>query len=48
VPPERNLRGVSFAAANVTGCLARLVEASQPLALADARALLERAYPSAP
>ena len=27
VPPERNLRGISFAVANVTGFLARLLEA---------------------
>ena len=26
VPPERNLKGISFAVANVTGCLARDLE----------------------
>jgi hypothetical protein len=31
VPPERNLQGVSFAVANVTGFLARLLEAEPQL-----------------
>ena len=40
VPPERNLKGVSFAVANVTGCLARLQDGGIPLRVADAQRLL--------
>jgi hypothetical protein len=40
VPPERNLKGVSFSVANVTGCLARLLDGRGPLRIADARRLL--------
>jgi hypothetical protein len=40
VPPERNLRGVSFAVANVTGLLARALEA-RPTTQGDFRTLLE-------
>lgn len=35
VPPSRNLKGISFAAANVTGLLARLLEARPELRSAD-------------
>jgi len=45
VPPERNLRGMSFAVANVTGCLARLLEDDGPLYLESAARRLELAYP---
>jgi hypothetical protein len=45
VPPERNLKGVSFAVANVTGCLARLGNGSGPLRVADARRLLTAGVP---
>jgi hypothetical protein len=41
VPPERNLKGPSFAVANVTGLLAWRCQSRRPLSLADARALLE-------
>jgi subtilisin family serine protease len=46
VPPERNLKGQSFAVANVTGLLARL--AGGPVTLAEARALLERRFAHPP
>ncbi len=36
VPPHRNLRGISFAAANVTGLLARLLERNPELTSAEA------------
>ena len=42
VPPERNLSGVSFAVANVSGILARLVEACGGDAMAARRALAMR------
>jgi subtilisin family serine protease len=42
VPPERNLKGVSFAVANVTGCLARLLPGGRPMRLEEARRLLTR------
>jgi hypothetical protein len=48
VPPERNLKGLSFAVANVTGCLARLLEREHRPGLDGARALLEREYPPGP
>ena len=44
VPPERNLKGTSFAVANVTGVLAReLVGGSRPT-VASAIAALQRAH----
>jgi subtilisin family serine protease len=47
VPPERNLKGISFAAANVTGLLARAAPAGRgPLALTAVAALLEAASAS--
>jgi hypothetical protein len=48
VPPERNLKGLSFAVANVTGCLARLLDGSGHLSLGEARTLLEREYSAGP
>jgi subtilisin family serine protease len=42
VPPERNLSGVSFAVANVSGILARVVEACGGDATAARRALTTR------
>lgn len=43
VPPERNLRGISFAVANVTGALARLLEGRPSLSRVEEMAtLLER------
>jgi hypothetical protein len=38
VPPERNLNGISFAVANATGVLARLLE-GKPAALGAGAAL---------
>ncbi|HVQ28977.1 MAG TPA: S8 family serine peptidase [Vicinamibacteria bacterium] len=43
VPPERNLKGLSFAVANVTGLLAALVRPGHPLDLAEARRCLAAA-----
>lgn len=40
VPPERNLQGISFAVANATGMLARLLEGADPYA--DLPTLLRR------
>ncbi len=40
VPPERNLKGLSFAVANVTGCLARGLDADHRLVVAAALARL--------
>ena len=55
IPRRRQvLKGVSFAVANVTGCLARLQDGWSPLRVADARQLLEsvtaatRSGPGAP
>lgn len=45
VPPQRNLKGLSFAVANVTGCLASLAAGGRPLRLPDARSLIERTWP---
>ena len=42
VPPERNVSGISFAVANVTGFLARLLEEAQPVTSIDALAKLLR------
>jgi subtilisin family serine protease len=42
VPPERNLSGVSFAVANVTGFLARLLEGTPVTAASDLPRLLEQ------
>ena len=42
VPPERNLSGVSFAVANVSGFLARLVEGMDALSFAEIVARLHR------
>jgi hypothetical protein len=41
VPPERNLRGPSFAVANASGLLALLIEGSPPPSLEELRASLE-------
>jgi subtilisin family serine protease len=43
VPPERNLKGVSFAVANVTGLLARALDGPRPVTVADALDLLASA-----
>ena len=43
VPPERNLKGLSFAVANVTGLLAAEVRPGHPLDLAEARRCLAAA-----
>jgi subtilisin family serine protease len=40
VPPEKNLKGLSFAVANVTGCLARGLDADHRIAAAAALARL--------
>lgn len=48
VPPERNLKGVSFAVANVTGCLARIQEGGGPLRIADALTAATRSVRGAP
>ena len=37
VPPDRNLRGLSFAVANVTGCLAQRLDGAGPVRSEDAR-----------
>ena len=41
VPPERNVKGLSFAVANVTGIVARLLASSDG---ADAAAVVKRAF----
>lgn len=41
VPPERNLKGISFAVANATGFLARLLETVPALSIDELRARLE-------
>jgi hypothetical protein len=41
VPPERNLKGASFAVANASGLLALLIEGSPPPSLEELRASLE-------
>jgi hypothetical protein len=43
VPPERNLKGLSFAVANVTGCLARELVPGHPWRADEAFALLAKA-----
>jgi len=45
VPPERNVKGLSFAVANVTGVVARLLAADQS---GDAAAAVTRAFKRAP
>ena len=47
VPPERNLKGISFAVANVTGALARELAAGSGPTCAQAVDLLRRAGPDA-
>jgi hypothetical protein len=42
VPPERNLKGLSFAVANATGCLARELVPGRPLRAEEAFALLAK------
>jgi hypothetical protein len=42
VPPERNLKGVSFAVANTTGYLARALALDPASFLRDPMALIER------
>lgn len=43
VPPDKNLKGISFAVANVSGFLARAVEGRQSATAAEAAALLASA-----
>lgn len=43
VPPDRNLKGISFAVANVSGFLARVVEGRPSLTAVEAAALLASA-----
>jgi hypothetical protein len=45
VPPERNLKGISFAVANVTGLLAREMSAGSRLSCDEAMDLLRRLSP---
>ena len=40
VPPDRNLKGLSFAVANVTGCLAQRLDGPGPVRLEDAQRYL--------
>jgi hypothetical protein len=41
VPPERNLKGLSFAVANVTGLLAAAMDGGLPISLEEAGRRLE-------
>ena len=45
VPPERNLRGQSFAVANATGLMALAIEGTCLQSIADLTAALEHAAP---
>jgi hypothetical protein len=48
VPRERNLKGISFAVANMTGFVARVLESAPAATVEDVRRLLREAVPLTP
>ena len=46
VPPERNLKGISFAVANMTGFVARVLESAPAATIDDVQRLLREQAPA--